>query len=232
MNHTIYKKIESYMQKCMNTSDFVHGADHIYRVLTNAIEIADHYKEVQGIDYDVLIAAALLHDIGREEQNSNLELCHALIGSKKAYDFLISINWPESKAKHVSDCILTHRSRRGEVQTTVEARIIFDADKLDSIGAIGTARILMYSAMMGELFYTVTEAGKINEEPSNSERSTFFQEWNLKKEMMKRLNTEYAKKIAEARLKSSEQFYRSLLSEVNNYLERQKTLMGMLLEKH
>lgn len=223
MDRTVYKKIENYMLECMDATDFVHGREHVYRVLSHAVEIADHITAEENltdpVDYDVLIAAALLHDIGRAEQNENLELCHAQIGSAKAYNFLLSLQWPESRAKKVSDCILSHRARKGEIPAALEARILFDADKLDSIGAIGISRILMYSGRMKEPLYTLTETGQINREPSVSEVSNFFQEWNQKKATMQYLNTSYAKQMAKKRMESSEQFYISLLKELESCLD-------------
>lgn len=80
-----YKAFEDYMLLCMK--DSAHDKDHIYRVLYVALDIAGHEDNV---NYDVLICACLLHDIGRNEQFKNPQLCHAAIGSKKVYDFLIS----------------------------------------------------------------------------------------------------------------------------------------------
>lgn len=64
---------------CME--DTAHDKEHIYRVLYNALEIA---KTENNVNYDVLIAACLLHDIGRKEQFENTALCHAIVGSEKA----------------------------------------------------------------------------------------------------------------------------------------------------
>ena len=63
MNKQNYTLIENYMLSCMG--DSAHGEDHIYRVLYNALRIA---KTEENVNYDVLIAASLLHDIGRKEQ--------------------------------------------------------------------------------------------------------------------------------------------------------------------
>ena len=74
-----YNLIETYMLSCMD--DSAHDREHIYRVLFSALEIAKAEAEV---DYDVLIAACLLHDIGRREQFENPALCHAAVGGEKA----------------------------------------------------------------------------------------------------------------------------------------------------
>lgn len=66
MDKTTFSLIENYMLSCME--DSAHYKDHIYRVLFNALEIA---KSEEAVDYDVLICACLLHDIGRKEQFEN-----------------------------------------------------------------------------------------------------------------------------------------------------------------
>ena len=79
MKREIYETLEQYMLSCME--DSAHDAQHIYRVLYNALLIA---KEEEGVDHDVLLAACLLHDIGRKEQFADPALCHAAVGSDKA----------------------------------------------------------------------------------------------------------------------------------------------------
>lgn len=84
MTNETYKILENYMLSCMD--DSAHDKEHIYRVLYNALAIA---QTEDNVDYDVLIGSCLLHDIGRKEQFENPALCHALVGSEKAYQFLI-----------------------------------------------------------------------------------------------------------------------------------------------
>ena len=79
MNRGTYCLFENYMLFCMK--DAAHDKEHIYRVLYNALEIA---KTENNVNYDVLIAACLLHDIGRKEQFENPALCHATVGSEKS----------------------------------------------------------------------------------------------------------------------------------------------------
>lgn len=76
MKKSTYKLIENYMNDCM--TDSAHDKEHVYRVLYNALSIAD---TEDAVDYDVLITACLLHDIGREEQFENPKLNHAEVGA-------------------------------------------------------------------------------------------------------------------------------------------------------
>ena len=85
MNKQTYNLLENFMLCCMK--DAAHDKEHVYRVLYHALEIA---KTESPVNYDILIAACLLHDIGRKEQFENPALCHARVGSEKAYQFLLA----------------------------------------------------------------------------------------------------------------------------------------------
>lgn len=128
--------------------DSAHGEDHIYRVLHNALEIAKTEKDV---DYDVSICACLLHDIGRKEQFENPALCHAEVGEQKAYQFLLDNGFNPAYAEHVKKCIITHRFRKNNQPDSIEARILFDADKLEAAVSFYIYHKLGYSTIGGFL---------------------------------------------------------------------------------
>ena len=150
MDKTLYTQLENYMLKCMD--DSAHGKDHVYRVLYQALDIAQYESRV---DLDILTAACLLHDIGRKEQFANPALCHARVGSEKAYAYLMETGWKEERAAHVRNCILPNRYRSDAPPVSIEAKILFDADKLDVTGTVGIARTIMYKAQVGEPLYTM-----------------------------------------------------------------------------
>lgn len=134
MTKDMYALLEKYMISCME--DSAHDKEHIYRVLYNALRIA---KTENDVDYDVLIVACLLHDIGRKEQFEDSKLCHAIVGGEKAYAFLIEHGYGSQYAEQVKQCIQTHRYRKSNPPQSLEAKILFDADKLDVAGTIGIA---------------------------------------------------------------------------------------------
>ena len=134
-----FQTIEAHMLDKMK--DSAHDRYHIDRVLHFALDIAGTEK---GVDMDVLLAACLLHDIGREKQAENPALCHAQIGGEMAYQYLTQTGWSMGKAGHVKSCIASHRYRGDNAQESLEAKILFDADKLDVTGAIGVARTLIW----------------------------------------------------------------------------------------
>ena len=211
-----YTAIENYMLSQMQ--DSAHDKHHVYRVLNSALDIANH-TEID--DADVLIAACLLHDIGRERQFENPELCHAQIGGEMAYEFLTTQQkWSKKKARHVRECISSHRYRGGNPPQSIEAEIVFDADKLDATGAVGIARTLIYGGQVGSLLYVPDDDGEIATEGGGGVQSpSFIQEYNYKlKNVYGSFYTKRAKEIAKARQKTAVDFYNGLFAEVTeNY---------------
>lgn len=228
MHITEFQTINHYMLSQMK--DSAHDSAHISRVLYAAMDIA---STLQGVDLDVVIAAALLHDIGRERQFQQPELCHAQVGGEMAYDFLISICWKPEKAELVQHCIAAHRYRSHTKPQTLEAKILFDADKLDVTGALGIARTLLYAGQVGELLYTVDDQGRIvTDGISDHEASTtFVQEFNYKlKNLYDGFYTNRAKQIAEGRQPAAIMFYQALYQEIQHNHKQGQSILDAVLQ--
>lgn len=209
MDETSYKKIESFMLSQMD--DSAHDCQHIYRVLYTALDIA---KTENDVDYDVLITACLLHDIGRKQQYENSELCHAVEGGKLAYKYLISNDWPEPKAQKIKQCITSHRFRSASAPTSIEAKILFDADKVDVSGAIGIARTLVYTGIVNESLYSVDADGNVMD-GTEKEPSSFFQEYMYKlNKLYKNFYTKRGSEIASQRKDAAIEFFENIFDEV------------------
>ena len=214
MNKDTYNLIENYMLSCMG--DSAHDKQHVYRVLYSALIIAQDEPQV---NYDVLIAACLLHDIGRKEQFANPMLCHAQVGGDKAYAFLTEHGFDPQLAMQVKHCIVTHRFRRNNPPQTIEAKILFDADKLDTVGALGIARSLQYNGAMGEPLYSIKDDGTVSD-GTDDEQSSFFREYKFKLEnIYNRFMTEKGARLAKQREHAAIDFYNALLRECSEPYE-------------
>lgn len=223
MNWKAFEKTEAYMLSCMD--DSAHDKEHIYRVLYAALDIAAYEQDV---DYEILITACLLHDIGRREQFENPALCHAAVGGDKAFAFLLDCGWPQERAGQVKEAIAAHRYRSGKPPVSAEARILFDADKLDVTGAIGIARTLLYAGETGGPIYTMNSDGSVND---GSGDGCFFREYKRKLEKLyDRFFTERGRKLAAERQAAAAAFYGSLLKEAEGTYrmgkERLRELLG------
>jgi uncharacterized protein len=210
MKKAEFQKIENYMLECMK--DSAHDPEHIYRVLYTALKIA---KTESAINTDILIAACLLHDVGREAQFENPDICHAAEGGIMAERFLKSIGWTEKDSRHVKDCISVHRYRSDNSPKTIEAKILFNSDKLDVTGAIGIARTLMYKGRVGESIYTIKE-GNIDSGTDSKSPASFYKEFHFKlARLYEEFYTAEAKNIANKRKEISQLFFNSLVNEID-----------------
>jgi uncharacterized protein len=112
-----------------------HGFEHVERVYDTCL----HIGKIEKADLDVLLPAALLHDIAREEEN------HAQVGAEKAKPILRKYGQSEKTIEEIATAIASHSFSGKKPPKTLEAKILSDADKLDALGAIGIYRTAVYS---------------------------------------------------------------------------------------
>jgi uncharacterized protein len=142
----IIDTVRSYAIKILETGRGSHDWEHTERVYSLALRIA----KKEGADREVVSIASLLHDIARhEEDESGGKICHAKQGARKASVFLESQGLPPDFVAKVAHCIESHRYRGSVKPASLEARVLFDADKLDSIGAVGIGRAFLFAGEIG-----------------------------------------------------------------------------------
>lgn len=198
-----------------STSDPVHDFDHILRVYRMAERIA----LAEGADLEIVRAAALLHDAeGSHLADPSRRASHHHASAEFAGEVLLSEGWPAVRIAAVQHCIRAHRFRDGsEPPQTLEAQIIFDADKLDAIGAVGVARVIAYSARVPRPFYAppseqFLQTGQHEEqEPHSSYHEHLFKLSKLKSRMF----TRTGRAIAEERHQYLDDFFKRLIAEWN-----------------
>lgn len=200
----------------MNDLDPVHDFSHVLRVY----RMAERLGAAEGANLEIIRAAALLHDSRGSApggaEDSRLE--HHIASADFAGEILIQKGWPKEKIEAVQHCIRAHRFRsQDEEPETLEAKVLFDADKLDVLGAIGAARTIAYAALNGEPIYA--EASKQFIETGIKEAGeshSSYHEFLFKLIRVKdRLLTKSGKKIAEARHSYLCDFYKQLKAEVH-----------------
>ena len=132
-------------------ADAVHDFDHVLRVLA----LAEHIGQAEGADLEIVRAAALLHDAGRDRAEA-AGLDHAALAAEQAREILAG--QPPAKIEAVTHAIAAHRFRTGPEPATLEAQVLFDADKLDAIGAVGVARAFAYGGAHGQRLWAAVES--------------------------------------------------------------------------
>jgi uncharacterized protein len=123
-----------------------HSWDHTLRVA----RLCERIGASENADRNVLLTAAYLHDIGRQAQDeSSGMICHAVEGARMAEPILRPLPLSDDRKTNILHCIRAHRFRGQDIPQTLEARILFDADKLDAIGAVGIARAFQFAGEVG-----------------------------------------------------------------------------------
>jgi len=196
-------------------ADPVHDFDHVLRVY----RIAEHLAEAEGADLDIVRAAAWLHDAcgSAPGYDDGVRAEHHLASAEFAGQVLSEKGWPVEKIQAVQHCIRAHRFRnQDEKPETLEAQVLFDADKLDVLGAIGAARTIAYAALDGKPAYAepsdlfMRTGQKEPGEPHSSYHEFLFKLRNVKSRMF----TTSGKALAEARHAFMLAFYQQLQAEV------------------
>lgn len=166
-----------------------------------------------GADMVVLEAAAYLHDIGRASQdNSNGSVCHAAKGARIAETLIAPMPLKTEQKVNIIHCIRAHRYRSDCAPQTIEARVLFDADKLDAIGAIGIARAYLFAGELGACLHN-PDLPPDEAEPY-SINDTGHREFAVKLSKIKdRMMTEQGRRIAQGRHDFMVTFFERFLNE-------------------
>lgn len=179
--------------------DSTHDFDHVLRVY----HLAERIGHTEGADMTVLRTATLLHDIARPDQDSGRVSDHAVEGARRAQEILDG--QPPEVVEAVAHAIKTHRFRADRPPKTLEAKILYDADKLDAIGAVGIARAFAYGAHRGQRLWAELDA----------DEHTAMKEFAVKLSKVKdTLFTETARVIARERHTFMVYFFERMAAEV------------------
>ena len=219
-----YQKIKKIAEGNLKGCDAGHDINHALRVYDLCLKLA---RGIKDVDLEILQLAVLLHDIGglKELKDKTGKVCHARKSAKMAQKILKNLKYPQEKIDKVIHCILAHRHRTGVKPETKEAKILFDADKLDALGALGVARAYIWIGKNNAKIYSnmplekyIREnivGGKLNGRIKDKSKHNPFFEFELKlKRLPKRLYTLKAKKIARERLSYMTSFFDRLKKEV------------------
>lgn len=217
-----YQRIKEIAEKELSGSS--HDMEHVMRVYNLCLRLA---KNQSDVDLEVLRTAALLHDIARVKENDDNSgnTDHAILGADTAENILKGLGWSKDRIMLVKDCIITHRFRSENRPRSKEAKILFDADKLDVTGAVGIARSFIIAGEYGERLYAdiaIDEYardnlvdgkwdGRIKEMSKHAPNLEFETKF---KHIPEELLTIEARKIAKPRVEFMRRFFERLRSEI------------------
>ena len=120
-------------------ADAAHDLSHIKRVLKNALQLSD----IEETDDRIVVPAACLHDCVAVAKDSPQRHRGSRLAADAAAEFLATIAYPGDLLAEVRHAIEAHSYSAGIPVRSAEAAVVQDADRLDSLGAIGIARCLL-----------------------------------------------------------------------------------------
>ena len=151
-----WKKIfKDYIQK-QKSADSAHDTDHVQRVVINA----EKFAQLENADLEIVIPAAWLHDCVAVSKDSSLRNQASKLSAEKAEQLLKEWNYPLENIDAIKHAIEAHSYSANIKPLTLEAKIVQDADRIDSIESeeqLLDSRFSLMSLELAELFAVLFE---------------------------------------------------------------------------
>jgi uncharacterized protein len=197
-----WKRLHTYVKESLKEDKTGHDYGHIKRVLKIALQIA---SRCENIDYDVLVAACLLHDIANRD---GIIKDHHLASAEETLAITPLLGFSEIKAKKIKAAIEDHvtygKAVREDYLMQIESKILRDAHNLDNLGSFGLIkRIYMCQREHVPIFNSKED--KVNESIYGNVK--FFLD------VPEKMLTSEGKIIAEKRVKILKDFLKGLEGE-------------------
>ena len=213
MDHQeIIEKLRERVREVLEPAPGCHDYEHTLRVLRNARMIAESEAEA---NLEVIELASLLHDIARpEEMAVQGKICHAERGAEAGIAILRELGINDSELlKRIENCIRRHRYRSELPPESLEEKIVYDADKLDSIGAIGIGRAFHFAGRIGAKVHNREDEALSASSYSNEDSA--YREYLVKlRNIQEKMLTATGCKVAKERAKFIHDFFAELNNEV------------------
>ena len=212
--HNLIESTEFFIKSRLN-SDISDGHDytHTCRVVKHALALCD---QLPAANRTIVHLAALLHDVARPEESASAgKIDHATAGADIAADFLQSLPLEESERSAIVQAIREHRYRSGNQPSSLESQLLYDADKLDSLGAIGIARAFLFAGHVGAKLHNSAQDALAGD--AYSSEDTAYREYLVKlSHLPEKMQTIPGKILAQQRKDFMQLFFDRLNEEFFN----------------
>jgi uncharacterized protein len=189
--------------------DGSHDLSHIVRVWRNAKLI--HGEE--GGDLEALAAAVLLHDCVQVAKDSPLRSKASLLAANEARVRLQALAWEPPRIEIVARAIESHSFSAGITPMSIEGCILQDADRLDAIGLCGIARCFYTAGRLGSRLYDLADP-EAKKRPLDDTRNALDHFPKKLLTLEGSFKTRTGQELAQERHRRLQEFYRAMLSEV------------------
>lgn len=204
----IIDSIQSEIKEIMD-NDSAHDFEHVLRVYKNAQKICKKEKANEKL----VLSAALLHDVVSYQKSDKRSKLSSIESAKKSKQILKKYNFTSDEVAIICDAIRDHSFSQNKIPSTLEGKILQDADRLDALGAIGIARVFATGGSLKRPFYNINDPFCKTRIPDDKIWTVdhFFQKL-LKLESM--MNTKSGKIEAKKRTKVLKEFLNQLKQEI------------------
>ena len=199
------ENLKKVVKSKLGKNDPAHDFEHVMRVYRNAERIC---KSENG-NKKLILSAVLLHDIIKIKNRKDSALKSAKLSEKILKDYSFS----NDQIKIICDAIKEHSFSKGKIPSTIEGKILQDADRLDAIGAIGLARVFSFSGSNNRPFYDPID-------PFSKNRNLNDNKWTLDHfyekllTLEQKMNTKTGKLLAKRRTKVLKDFLKEIKNEI------------------
>ena len=175
-SEAVYRELCTRVEQRFAHANGCHDFDHTLRVVRNAMKLCDALPQA---DRTIVRLAALLHDIARaDEDRDRGRSDHAERGAAMIPELLAPFGFAPEKIARVADAVRTHRYRADRRPASLEAEIVYDADKLDSLGAVGIGRAFLFAGKNDARLHNRRETALAA--PAYSREDTAYREYLVK----------------------------------------------------
>ena len=211
MDNIIKNKLVNIVKQRMQEDDPSHDIYHTLRVLKNAEYIA----KKEGGDLDIIVPSTLFHDIICYPKNSEMSIYSASESANFAVEVLKELSeYPKDKISKVYISIEECSFSKNINPTSLESKILQDADRLEATGAISIMRTFTSAGLMNSKLYNYEDPFCKKREPDslNYALDLFYKRLLRIQHVM---HTQAARSLAQKRSKILYEFLNSLEEELS-----------------
>lgn len=206
MKSALKNKLIAIARKRQTKTDQSHDFQHILRTLN----LAEKIGRVEKADLDIIIPAALFHDIVVYPKNTSASEMESEESALAAERILKKIKqYPRAKIKKVKICIKECSFSKRIKPKLLESKVLQDADRLEATGAISIMRTFSSGGQMNRPFYDPSDPFRRKKGPIDfrSNLDLFYERLLVVEKIM---HTRLAKTIARRRTKFLKLFLKEL----------------------
>jgi len=190
-------------------ADAGHDLGHVRRVVRNVAWLTAE----ESADAWITLPAAWLHDCVAIAKDSPLRSRGSQLAAEAAAGFLQGQNYPPDKLPAVRHAIEAHSFSAAIPARSLEAQVVQDGDRLDSLGAIGIARCLLVGGKLNRPLCAADDPFCDQREPDDG-RFTIDHFYNKLFKLPDMMQTDAGRKEALRRVKIMRDYLHELRSEI------------------